>query len=89
MALGADPTAVLREVLGRALRLTAGGVAIGLLGALVVTRVLASLLFGVTPTDPPTFLAVAGALGAVALAASYLPARAATRVDPVTALRAE
>jgi ABC-type antimicrobial peptide transport system permease subunit len=65
------------------------GLAIGIPAALLLTRVLSTQLFSVAPTDPPTFLAVAGALAAISLAAAYLPARAAAAVDPVTALRRE
>ena len=66
--------------------LTLVGVACGLAGAVAVTRTLSTLLFGVTTTDPLTFAAVAGTLAIVALLASYLPARRAARVDPMTAL---
>jgi ABC-type antimicrobial peptide transport system permease subunit len=76
-------------VLGQGLRLTAVGMAIGTLGALGVTRVLRSLLYGVSPTDPLSFAAVAVLLMLVAIAAAYLPARRATRVDPIRTLRAE
>jgi ABC-type antimicrobial peptide transport system permease subunit len=69
------------------MKLTALGLVIGLLGAFGVTRVIASLLFGVSPTDPMTFGGIFVVLAAVAFAASYMPARRATRVDPVTALR--
>jgi putative ABC transport system permease protein len=65
------------------------GIAGGLAGALAVTRALSTLLFGVTTTDPLTFAAVAGTLAIVALLASYLPARRAARVDPMTALRGD
>ena len=71
------------------MRLGAAGLAIGLAGALAVTRVLDSLLFGVTASDPLTFAAVSAALIAVLLLAAYLPARRATRVDPIVALRAD
>jgi putative ABC transport system permease protein len=89
VALGAVPGDVLRLVVGRAVLLAAGGVAVGLVGALFLTRWMTSLLFGVGATDPLTYLAVAATLLGVATAASYLPARAATRVDPMIALRAE
>ncbi len=67
--------------------LAVAGVALGLVGALAVTRLLQSLLVQVTPTDPATFAAVALSIGGVSLAASYLPARRATLVDPAVALR--
>jgi putative ABC transport system permease protein len=89
MALGAAPGAVLRMVIGGALALAVGGMALGLGGALVLTRVLESLVFGVSTTDPLTYAGVAGALTAVVLLASYIPARRATRVDPAVALRGE
>jgi putative ABC transport system permease protein len=89
MALGAGSRQVLRLVVGQGLRLVALGVAIGLTGAWVLSRVLTSQLYGVSARDPATYLAVALLLGAVALAASYLPARRATRVDPMSSLRAE
>ena len=89
MALGAERSVVSRMVLKQALMLAGGGVAIGLLGALGLTRLMSSLLFGVSPLDPLTFASVAAALSAVALVASYLPARRASLVDPVVALRAE
>jgi predicted permease len=89
MALGAAPHRVLVGVLGRALALTGAGLALGLLGALATTRLLSGLLFGVAPTDPATLVAVALVLSATALAASLQPARRATRVDPLAALREE
>jgi predicted permease len=89
IALGASPREVLRAVLRGAGRTTLAGVALGLVGALLVGRVMGSLLFGVSPSDPLVFLAVPVLLSAVALLASLLPARRATRVDPLVALRAE
>ncbi|MGH9735636.1 MAG: ADOP family duplicated permease [Candidatus Acidiferrales bacterium] len=89
MALGASRSAVLTLVLGRGLVLVAFGLAIGIAGAIGLTRDIASELYGVTPTDPATFVAVALLLALVALLACYIPARRATRVDPVIALRHE
>ncbi len=89
VALGADPRDVRGMVLRDALVLTLSGVSAGLAGALALSRVIASLLFQLSPTDPATLAAVAAGLTAVALLASYLPARRATRVDPLEALRSE
>jgi putative ABC transport system permease protein len=89
IALGAAPARVRRMVVARGLRLVGVGVVLGLVGAAMLTRFMASLLYGVTATDPTTFAGVAGILVAAALLASYLPARRATRVDPLLALRAE
>ena len=89
MALGASRRAVLGSVLGEGLALAGIGVALGLLAALVASRVLASLVFGVTTTDPATFLTVPVLVLSTAAAASILPALRAVRVDPVGALRAE
>ena len=89
MALGAQPSAVKAMILRESIRLTLLGVAAGILGALVLVRFLASLLFGVGTYDAVTFAAVAILLTAVALAASYIPARRAVRVDPLIALRHE
>jgi predicted permease len=89
MALGARPAEVVRMVVGRAAALAGIGAAIGLVAAAAATRLLSSLLYGVSPTDPATFGGVALVLGVVTLLASYLPARAAARVDPVVALRQE
>jgi putative ABC transport system permease protein len=89
MALGASRGTVLRMVLRQGLGLIGVGLALGLAGALAVTRTLTSLLFGVKPADPYTFGVVAALLFAVGLAASYIPARRATKVDPMVALRYE
>ena len=89
MALGAAASDVVRGVVRSSLRLLALGTAVGLALALAATRLLSSLLYGVTATDPVTFVGVPLLLAVVALVASYLPARRATRVDPMVALRAE
>ena len=89
MALGASAQRVLAMVLRQGLSLGIAGVVIGVVGAAVVTRLMTTLLFGVKPVDATTFAAVAGLMLAVACLAAYLPARRATRVDPLTALRAE
>jgi putative ABC transport system permease protein len=89
MALGAQRADVLKLVIGHGLTLTIIGMAIGSLAALALTRAMKSLLFGVSATDPSTFVGVAVLLAGVALLASYLPARRASRVDPMVALRCE
>jgi predicted permease len=89
MALGARRGNVLGLVLGQASKLTLLGVTIGIVGALGLTRFMSSLLYGVKPTDPLTFLSVPVMLSAVALLASYIPAHRATKVDPMAALRHE
>jgi putative ABC transport system permease protein len=89
MALGAEPTRVMRQILKHGLSLALAAVAIGTVASLALTRLMSSLLFGVSPTDPATFSVVAVLLVAVSLAACYVPARRAMRVDPVTALRSE
>ena len=89
VALGAHPRDVLRMVLGHAATLALVGVLAGLAGALALSRAIGSLLFELSPTDPLTLGSMAVLLGAVALVASYLPARRATRVDPLIALRSE
>jgi len=87
LAIGATPGNVVALFVREGAALALVGVVSGVAGALLVTRALSTLLFGVTTTDPATFAAVAGALAMVALLASYVPARRAARVDPMTALR--
>jgi putative ABC transport system permease protein len=89
VALGAQRGDVMKLVLGQGLRLSGIGLAIGLAGSLALTRVMASLLFGVSATDPATFLSITVLLAGVALLACYVPARRAMRVDPMVALRYE
>jgi predicted lysophospholipase L1 biosynthesis ABC-type transport system permease subunit len=89
MALGARSGNLLRLVLRHSMALSVGGLALGILGALVLSRVLASQLYGVSVWDPTTYAVVSAGLVAVAFVAGYLPALKATRVDPVRALRSE
>jgi putative ABC transport system permease protein len=89
LALGAQPVVLLRSVLREGLVLIAAGVGVGLAGALALTRTMTSLLFEVSPTDPGVFAAVSVVLIVVALSACFVPARRASRVDPITALRCE
>jgi ABC-type antimicrobial peptide transport system permease subunit len=89
MALGARPRDVLALVVRQGMVLAGLGIALGIGGAFAATRLLASLLYGVAPTDLPTFMSVAVLLGVVAFLACWLPARRAARVDPTVALRAE
>ena len=89
VALGAGSWDVLRLVLTEAFILATSGVAVGLLGALALNRLMVSLLYGTRPTDPTTFAAIAITLIGTALLSNYIPARRATKVDPMAALRSE
>jgi ABC-type antimicrobial peptide transport system permease subunit len=89
LALGADPSTVLRMVMGASLRMVTGGLVLGTIGALLVGRLMRGLLYGVAPTDPVAVLAGVVLLGSAAALASWLPARVSTRVDPLVAMRAE
>ena len=89
LALGANRRMIMRMILRQGLELAIAGAAVGLIGALIVSRLMAGVLYGVAPTDPLTFAGVTLVLTAVALAACYIPARRATRVDPMFALREE
>ena len=89
MALGAQPADVLRMVVRQGMSLAAIGIGIGVVGALWLTQFMSKLLFEVSPTDSPTFLLIPIVLGVVVLCACLIPARRATRVDPLVALRYE
>ncbi len=87
MALGAQPRAILKLVVGRGLVLVSTGAVIGILASFGLTRFIENMLFGVTPTDPLTFTAIVLLLGLVALLACLIPAQRAMRVDPIVVLR--
>jgi putative ABC transport system permease protein len=89
IALGARRVDVLQMTVKQALKLVGAGMLIGLVAAFLLTRVMASLLFGISATDPITFIGISLVLLAVAILASYVPALRATKVDPITALRAQ
>jgi ABC-type antimicrobial peptide transport system permease subunit len=89
MALGATSGSVMRMVVARGLSLTAAGLTLGLGLAWALTRTLQNLLFGVAAGDPATFAAVISLLGVITLAACYIPARRASRLDPIAVLRAD
>jgi len=89
LAIGARPGNILGMILGQGMGLAFAGLLLGIAGSFALTRAVKSLLFGVTPTDPATFLTVAAALTMAAFVACYIPARRAMRVDPAVALRVE
>jgi putative ABC transport system permease protein len=88
LALGGGPRDVLRLVIGDGMRMALAGIALGIVASLALARVLEGLLYGIEPTDPATYVVIAATLAVVALLASALPARRATKADPATALRA-
>jgi len=89
VALGAEPGELVRMIVGQGTLIALSGAAVGLGGSLLLTRLMAGLLYGVAPRDPATLGGVCGLLIGVAALASYLPARRAARVDPLTALRSD
>ena len=89
IALGATPASILKLVLSNGMALALAGVVIGLFAAFALTRLMRSLLYGVQGTDAATFTVVAALLAAIALVASYVPARRAARIDPIESLRNE
>jgi ABC-type antimicrobial peptide transport system permease subunit len=89
LALGAQARDILWLITGQGLKLTLAGLALGMMGAFALTRVMEPLLYGVAPTDPLTFILISSSLACVALLACWIPARRATKVDPLVALRCE
>ena len=89
MAFGAETGGIMKLVVGQGLKLAGAGIVLGLLIALPLTKVMQTLLVGVEPTDPATFVSISAIFALVAMLACYVPARRATNVDPVTALREE
>jgi ABC-type antimicrobial peptide transport system permease subunit len=89
MVFGAPRRSILKLVVGEGLRLSLGGMVVGLAGALAITRVMASMLVGVNATDPITFAAIAVLFSCIAMLASWVPARRASRLDPMAAIREE
>ena len=89
VALGATPGTVVRLVIGQGMRVVGAGVVVGVIGALLVTRLMTNVVYGVRVTDPITYVGVATLLSVVALVASYIPARRATRIDPLVAMRTD
>ena len=89
LALGAGRNDILRLILTHGMKMAIAGVVVGLIAAFALTRLMSTMLFGVRPTDPATFAIIAFVLLVVALLACYLPARRATKVDPLTALRTD
>jgi putative ABC transport system permease protein len=89
MTLGARSRDILRLITGQGLKLTLAGLTLGMAGAFALTRVMEPLLYGVTATDPLTFILISFSLACAAMLACWIPARRATRVDPMVALRCE
>ena len=89
MALGAQKINILSLVVGQGMKLALAGLGVGVLAALALTQIVRSLLYGTTPTDPVTFIAVVLTLASVAILACWLPARRAAKLDPMEALRCE
>jgi putative ABC transport system permease protein len=87
MSLGAEARDIMRLIVGQALKLVGIGILVGVIVALGATRVMTTLLYGITATDPLTFVSICLIIGAIALIASYVPANRATKVDPLVAIR--